>query len=260
MIENKISSLEHPLVKLAASLHLKKYRQRENAFLLEGPRYILDAVDGGLDVRQIFVSDQRDDLSARLSRGRGAGIPKVWTSLDVLQKISDTKESQGIAAVVGMPPRKEVGEMLYSKSVVMALDGVADPSNVGAMTRTAAAFGFAGVLLLEGCADPFCPKSVRASAGTVLKIPFASSDGNLNTIFKNAGARVYAADSNDGKNLRQVAHSDAPTVLIMGSEARGLSKAIMKIEHQKIMIPLKGGVDSLNVAAAAAIMAYEFYR
>jgi TrmH family RNA methyltransferase len=146
-------------------------------------------------------------------------------------------------------PRWTVDQIFSSDRLAVALDGVQDPGNVGTIVRLAAAFDAAGVILLSGCADPYGPKAIRASAGAILNVPIVSM--SVEELLA-AGRPIFVADAKGST-------TELPTgVLVLGSEGQGLSPALRKA-GRAISIQTSGRVESLNVAAAAAILLWRSF-
>jgi TrmH family RNA methyltransferase len=176
----------------------------------------------------------------------------------LFRRISATETSQGVMALVE-PPRWELEQLFRGRSLVVVLDGVQDPGNAGAVVRAAEAFGATGVIFLKGTVSPFNPKTIRASAGSLFRVPFvhgldhelaraAIGQKKLDVWAAMPGAKTSVADADLSRRC----------ALIVGSEGRGVSE---KFRHgaQELRIPTSG-VDSLNAAMAAGILLYEARR
>ena len=197
-------------------------REHAAEIVIEGPKQVEDAIAAGW-----------------------TPIAVVEFSEELRRAVGDTKTSQGVFGLFHRPPSR-----FAAGKLVVALDGVQDPGNVGTIVRLAAAFD-AGVALLPGCADPFSPKAIRASAGAILNVPIASV--TVQQLIDAQRPLLYADAGGDAV----VPPKDA--ILVLGSEGRGVSAAIR--EHGKaIGIKTTGRVESLNVAAAAAILLWQAFR
>ncbi len=169
----------------------------------------------------------------------------------LMNDLTDTKTSQGVLALFERP--RATLDRLFARddTVVVALDGVQDPGNVGAIVRLAAAFDAGGVVLLPGCADPFGPKAIRASAGAILNVPCAPA--SLDELIAR-GWPLFAADAR-GDAAQPPPHR---AVLAFGSEGGGVSEALAA-SARKIAIPMSDRIESLNVAMSAAILLSRSY-
>jgi TrmH family RNA methyltransferase len=204
---------------------------------IEGPKMIMDAMGAGWKPIVIVRSE-----SAWNNEWDGLKPLPTAFSNALFRAVSDTNTSQGLIGVFERPRQADV--FARTDSIVVALDGVQDPGNVGTIIRLAAAFDAAGVALLAGCADPFGPKAVRASAGAVLTVPIAAIG-----VKDLEGRALYAAEGAGDP-------ADPPArnaVLIFGNEGAGVSDAL-RARATRISIAMSERVESLNVAAAAAIL------
>lgn len=239
----------------------KKVRTREGAFVIEGAKFCQDVLRRhptavlNLIVSSRYLRAEPQDL--RLLRAE-LPLRQYMCPEDVFAKLSDVEAPQGILAVVRQPQWKE--EMIWHEGTVLGLYGeqVRDPLNVGAMVRTAAALNLTAVWLSNDSADCFGPKVVRAAAGSVLALPiFRIRD--LQT-FQDHGCALYSAvvPSSDSVSLRTIRQTPSRLVIAVGNEGRGLSEALLRASTIRFSIPLARDVDSLNVAATAAISAFHF--
>ena len=207
-------------------------RDHDAEIVIEGPKMISDAIRAGWEPALVV---------RRAPSADGETANFVFTP-EIFDALADTRTSQGVLAVFPRPASQDV--FARRESIVVALDGVQDPGNVGTIVRLAAAFDASGIALLPGCADPFSPKAIRASAGAVLNVPIASIGyGELD------GHTLYAADGT-GEATEPPARD---AVLIFGSEGAGVSSQLRE-RAKRIAIAMSGRVESLNVAAAAAIL------
>lgn len=199
---------------------------------IEGPKAVADARAAGWTPLLVVGED-------------------VTFSEALFNDVSDTKTSQGLLALFERP--RATLDQLFARhdSVVVTLDGVQDPGNVGTMVRLAAAFDAAGVVILPGSADPFGPKAIRASAGAILNVPCATATRDE---LLARGWPLFAADAR-GEAVDPPTHG---SILAFGSEGGGLSEEIARAAR-KIAIPMSGRVESLNVAASAAILLARSY-
>ena len=207
-------------------------REHGEEIAIEGPKAVADARAAGWKALLVVGED-------------------VLFSDALLNDVADTKTSQGVVALFERPQATLDQLFARGESVVVALDGVQDPGNVGTIVRLAAAFDAGGVALLPGCADPFSPKAIRASAGAILNVACAPASHEE---LLARGWPVVAADAR-GETIDPPARG---AVLAFGSEGSGLSQAIARTART-IAIPMSGRVESLNVAASAAILLARSY-
>jgi len=236
--------------------------RREGGFVLEGRKLVLDAlarpavVALELWLADDLPSDVADELDAA-ARGRGVRVGRA-PARD-LERTSDVVTPQGVLALAADPGRP-VAEVLAAPGTLVWLDGVQDPGNVGAVLRSAAAFGFAGALVGAGSADPVGTKALRASAGASLALPFArGAVADLVDAVAAARRTVWLLDG-DGGPLWAVERPPAGLVLAVGSEGRGASEAVRRAAAARVAVPIAAGVESLNAAVAFGIAAAHVAR
>ncbi len=250
----RVESHSNPRLKLARSLSSTRGVRKSGRYLLEGPRFVGDAAGRGT-IDYIILSDgATDPARTAAARAMQAGLACISLPAGLFDEVSETATTQGLAAVCRLPGH--TGQDLLKGSLILALDGVSDPGNVGTAIRSAAALGASGVAVLKGSACPFIPASARASAGAVSSLPVVErleADPFLTSAI-NAGWKVLAAKAHG----RPVAPSDGgdKTVLLVGSEAHGIGDAAGRLAHDAVSVPITDNVESLNAAASAAILLY----
>ena len=235
--------------KLAGSAGL---RRSSGTFLCDSPKLLSEAIQAGWEIVQV-VSTHEVTLPPL-----PAGTEEIRVPRDVMDSISPMKTPPGVLCICRLPDQTLPRQLTGQRYVV--LDGVQDPGNVGTVLRTADAFGCSGLILLPGCADPFGPKTVRASMGAVFRCPvWTAGPEELERTLEKSGIPLYgAALRQDTLDVRQVDLKRG--ALAIGSEGRGLSEDVLRRCHATIRIPMEPKCESLNAAVAAAILLWEAYR
>jgi len=253
-----ISSKDNKLIKYVAKLQKSsRFRREENRFVLEGLRICKDAADNDISFEHIFLSEsffnKFENETVELTN-KAKSVYLVKDSL--FEKMGDTENPQGIIAV-GVIPEK--CETVKTSGRYVALDDIRDPSNLGAISRTCEALGVSGIIVTVNTCDPYSPKSIRASMGTLLRMPIFITD-DISSFVKENGLRSFACvvDS-DASSISRVDFNDGDVVII-GNEANGISPSVKEEAFEKITIKMKGRAESLNAAAAAAIAIYELTK
>ena len=237
--------------------------------MVEGAKLLASALDAGAAVESVFVgsttegpgSVPEDDgaRDAAVARAAGAGARVFELGPGVLERVADTVTPQPVLAIVRAPSvtLDDVGPASF---VVMCVD-VRDPGNAGAVVRVAHAAGADAVVCPEGTADPFNPKTVRASAGSVLHVPVVAGGdpGDVLTRLGDMGLRRLGASSRGGVPYTEV-DLRGPVALVLGNEASGLPPSLEDRLDGRVSVPMAGGVESLNVATAAALLCFEVAR
>lgn len=238
-------SPQNPLLKSVRRAARQGSLTSEGWALAEGPHLLEEALRSRVEVHAVIVAEvAKVDVPPNLRT--------VRVSDAVFAQLATTETSQGVLTLV-RPPEWRAGDLLLGVPLLAVLDGIQDPGNAGAILRTAEAFGLTGAVLLKGCVDPYNPKCLRAAAGSTFRLPLRSgvSEAELPSL------HLYAADPR-AATLLQEADLTGPCALIIGSEGRGV-RPELAARATPIRIPTRT-VESLNAAAAAAILFYEARR
>jgi TrmH family RNA methyltransferase len=235
----KVSSRQNPWFRRFRDALLHHDRE----IVVEGPKMVRDAIAAGWTA--IAVASTPDSSLEAAPRTK-----QLELSPDLARGLSDTEQSQGVFALFSRPDSDLDAILERRDSVIVALDEVQDPGNVGTILRLAAAFDASGVLLVGACADPLCPKAIRASAGAVLGVPTARiGRGELLEISRDRKIDIVVADMKGSADPPPA----SAAILLFGNEGAGVSLEI-SANARAIAIPTSGRVESLNVAASAAIL------
>lgn len=255
-----IRSPANRLVKQALALRAPRTRRRKRLVLVEGRKAVADALAAGARFEHALVAEgfAGEPLPA-LAR---AGVAVYELAGALFERVSTTETAQGIAAVA-REPAAGAAALLEAPggAPVAVLDAVQDPGNVGTILRTAAAFGFRGALLTRGTADPFAPKVVRASAATLFRLPIVVAwERGPEALAARGFAIVCAAEGGAPPREALASVAGKKVALVVGNEGRGISEEWLRAAAARAWIPIASGVESLNAAAAFAILAYEVAR
>ena len=254
-----ITSRKNPRIQLIKKLlSSASFRQSEGVFIVEGVRLVEEALASGWPFQDILVSAGLNPHGRDMfDKAASSDCNRYEVSDEVMADISDTETPQGIVAVVGF--RKL--PLPQKLDLVLVLDAIRDPGNVGTILRTASAAGVNAVLIAPETADPFSPKVLRAGMGAQLKLPVWVCDWQtISRIIKETeGLRVLLADTGDGVVFWKAPLKHA-VALIVSNEASGPSLAAREIADGVITIPMPGNSESLNAAIAASLLVYEVLR
>ena len=240
-----LRSRDNPRVKRWVNLvRDARLRRKEGRLIIEGPHLVQAALQAGVQPHAVLVSEsgQANEEIARLASG------PVVLSDRLFAGIVDAESPPGIAAEISIPESKP------SEGDAVFLEGIQDPGNVGAIIRSAAAFGVKAVVLDGACADPWSPKALRAGMGGHFRIGIAA---DFEARLKAFNGTLACTVVRGGKPLRDL---PSPIGWIFGGEGRGVSEAVARRATLQVTIPMAPGCESLNVAAAAAICLYEGFR
>ena len=253
--EDYIESTANALVKRFKRCHRKKHRDAENVVLVEGRAFVAEVLARGDDVEAVLVADDVTLDASLLARAkRTARAPDF-----VVKAASTTDSPQGCVALVARPSLA----FPAAPDFLLALDGVQDPGNVGALIRTAAAAGVDGVVLVGACADAFNPKTIRGSAGAALRVPLAAEASWAAAAPRLAELNVVVADAGAGAVDHLAVESWAATCLVVGAEA-GLTDdllgALGALRATRVRIDVDSSVESLNAAVAGSYLLLDARR
>ncbi len=253
-----------PRLKAARRLTKRAFRQRERAFLAEGPQAVAEAFRYGSRVTDLFVTvparSRHQDLITAMA---DAGIPVHVVSGEVMGELAQTVTPQGLLAVCGFVdvPLSEI--TTPAPGLVALLANVRDPGNAGTVLRTADAAGAHAVVFADASVDPYNGKCVRASAGSLFHLPVVAGARLEDAVaaMRDAGLRIVAADGRAGHSLDEVqARLAEPTAWMFGNEAWGLPPELVALADESVAVPIYGRAESLNLAAAAAVCLYASAR
>jgi len=262
-----------PRLKAARRLNKRAFRQRERAFLAEGPQAVAEAFHCGARITDLFLTvparTRHHDLVAAIA---AAGIPVHVVSGEVMDNLAQTVTPQGLLAVCGFVdvPLADVAQRAMTApraepALIALLANVRDPGNAGTVLRTADAAGAHAVVFADASVDPYNGKCVRASAGSLFHLPVVAGARLEDVVvtLREAGLRVVAADGRAGRSLDDPgvqARLAGPTAWMFGNEAWGLPPELVALADEPVAVPIYGRAESLNLAAAAAVCLYASAR
>lgn len=241
---------------------LRRRREPEQGlFMAESHPVIGRAIAAGYPIRSVLTTHRwLRDVEAILLAADTPGTPVLLVDEDTIRAITGYRVHRGALAAMARLPLPPVADVLQGARRVLVLEGIVDHTNVGAVFRSAAGLGFDAVLTDPTCADPLYRRSVRVSMGAVFSIPWtrcADWPGPLTTIAE-AGWRVLALTPRPDAQLLSRVAAERPerVALLLGTEGRGLTEAALTVVTDHVRIPMAADVDSLNIAAAAAVACY----
>ena len=238
---------------------LNRFEPKKGMFIAESPKVIMRALDAGCVPQSILVERNHRNEEAREAIRRCGNIPVYTSSLDILTKLTGFQLTRGMLCAMYRPQLKSAEEILTGVRRIAVLEEVQNPTNVGAIFRSAAALGMEAVLLTKGCSNPLYRRSARVSMGTVFQVPWTYLDENWTEQLKGFGFKTAAmalrddSYSIDAPELRAVER----LAVVLGSEGDGLNDGTIADCDYTVKIPMYHGVDSLNVAAASAVAFWE---
>ncbi|RWQ63771.1 RNA methyltransferase [Mesorhizobium sp.] len=260
----EVTSLANPLVKDIKALALKKFRDQQNAFMAEGLKLVIDALDLGWSIRTlVFAKAGRGNAAVEKVAARtvAAGGTVLEVSEKVLVAITRRDNPQMVVGVFSQKflPLKDI--RAQDSDVWVALDRVRDPGNLGTVIRTVDAVGAKGIILVGETTDPFSVETVRATMGSIFAVPVAKATPETFLAWRKSFPGLVAGTHLKGAvDYRSVDFSKGPVLLMMGNEQQGLPDSLAESCDRLLQIPQAGRADSLNLAVATGVMLFEIRR
>ena len=249
------TSKDNRIFKLCEQLALRKYRDRFSEYIIEGENLVAEALKTGAEVEALICRRGYTKIPREL-------LSKTFVLEEKLfDRLAQTETSQGILAIV---KKTEISKDMFAGergSNFVVLDRLQDPGNIGTILRTADAAGYRLAIVMKGTADVFSPKTVRAAAGSLFRMPVVFMDSNSELVeFSGAAGKKLVATCFDTERYYFDEDLTKDIALIIGNEGNGISQELMESSDLKIKIPMQGNIESLNASVAAGILMYEAVR
>ncbi len=265
----QIVSKDNPRIKLLGRLlSSRKARSENGLFVIEGARGCADALrsaegENGLGIAGVYYVPEQIESGSSLAEliGSADGSLLFEITADIARKVSSAETSQGIFVIAKQLDSRLTAESVVSGGKYLVLDGLQDPGNLGTMIRTADAVGITGMILTGNCVDLYNPKTVRSAVGSLPRVDiFVEKDREaVYPLLADKGIRTAAAVISGGTEVREFDFSGGCAVVI-GNEGSGLDSTATELCSDRVTIGMSGSIDSLNAAAAAAILLWEMMR
>lgn len=255
-----ISSKDNEIVKNVKKLKEKKYRDLENKFIVEGVKLVQEAIEEKSNINLIVVCEEciNDGTISKELLYKIAKYECIYVTEKIFNMLTDVKTPQGILAVI--TKKNANNEIDYTQDIIIALDGIQDPGNLGTILRTVDSANLKQIIISKNSADSYNPKVVRSTMGAIFRVNIIEVDNlaeTLKQVQKNKFEVVVTAlDTNN--NIYDIEYKNK--VIVIGNEANGVSKEVQDIADKKVKIPMLGKTESLNASVAASIMIYEYVR
>ena len=266
-----ITSRNNPIVKWASSLSSKKGRDEAGAFIAEGRKLTLEALASGLPVTHVFIREDKwaefsEEIKQLSADNELASCEVILLSEGAFEKISTEKAPQGIISVIKYLDFFSKLDIIYKEDFLLSpsekalsLYSLRDPGNLGAVIRSAAAFGVEHIVLSADSADIYNPKTVRAAMGSLfkIKVTYVSDFASFVDSARAVGRAVYAAELTDNAKALSDIKLSSTDIFIIGNEGHGISKEISEKCSGSVYIPISDKTESLNASVAAAVLMWE---
>lgn len=255
-----ITSKDNETIKRIRKLKEKKYRDQNGKYLIEGIKLIREAIVEKANIDTIVVCDncvKTGEIDSKVLY-EIAKYNCVYVDEKVFNNITDVQNPQGLLAVVEKKSTDK--DIKYDEDVIVVLDDIQDPGNLGTILRTIDSVGLSQVIVSKKSGDVFNPKVVRSTMGAIFRVNIIESENLVNTLkeIKKHKFKVVATSLQTEESIYDIDYKKK--VIIIGNEANGVSKEVLEMSDQKVKIPMPGKTESLNAAVATGVILYEYVR
>lgn len=255
-----ITSKENETVKTIKKLKDKKYRDETGLYIIEGIKMLEEAIEEKARIRKIIICEEclkAGDLEQKVLY-EIAKYNCIYVNSKVFNSLTDVVAPQGIMAVIEKP-NKDI-KIKYDQDIILALDGIQDPGNLGTILRTADSVNLKQIIVTKNTADSYNSKVVRSTMGAILRIKIIETDDLAKTLkeAKKNKFKIVATSLDTNNSIYDIDYNKK--VIVIGNEANGVSKEIQELADNKVKIPMLGKTESLNASVATGIILYEYVR
>ena len=256
----KITSKDNDFIKHVKKLKDKKYRDLSNEYIIEGIKLVSEAIQENAKIKQIILCDDCEKTEA-ISKELMYEIAKydcIYVTEKVFKYISEVQAPQGILAVIEKNNKSQ--EIDFEQDIIVVLDDVQDPGNLGTILRTVDSIGLTQILVSKGTADAYNPKVVRSTMGAIFRIKVIECEDLEKTLkeIKKNKFKIVVSSLQTENSIYDIDYSKK--VIIIGNEANGVEQKIQDLADEKVKIPMLGKTESLNASVATGIILYEYVR
>lgn len=256
----KITSKENAIIKHIIKLKEKKYRNTYNEFIIEGAKILKEAIEENAKIKNIIISEDalNSELVEKNIKEQLSVFDTILVPNSIFKILSDVENPQGVLAIIENNSKNV--ELDFSQDIILLLDDIQDPGNLGTIIRTADSIGLTQILVTKGTADAYNPKVIRSTMGAIFRIDVVETDNLKESIknIKNNGFKILTTSLQTDKAIYDLKLNKV--AIIIGNEANGVSKEIQDESDIKAIIPMKGKTESLNVSVATGVILYEYLR
>ena len=255
-----ISSKDNEQIKYIKKLKDKKFRDETNEYIVEGIKLVREAIEEAVNIKTIVVCEDCE-YTESFEQSLLYEIAKyncIYVTKKLFLSITDVVNPQGILAVV--EKGDSIDKIDYKEDIILALDGIQDPGNLGTILRTVDSANLKQIIISKDTADVFNSKVVRSTMGAIFRVNVIKSEDLIHDLInmKEHGFKVVATSLDTNDSVYDINYMKK--VIVIGNEANGVSKEVQEIADNKVKIPMLGKTESLNASVAAGIMIYEYIR
>lgn len=255
-----ITSKDNEQIKHIRKLKEKKYRDEYNEYVIEGVKLIKEAIQEDANIKTIIACDncvKNEEIDPKVMY-EIAKYNCLYVEEKVFQSITDVKNPQGLLAIMSKEQKEE--KIDYKEDIIVVLDNVQDPGNIGTILRTVDSIGLKQIIVSNNSGDVYNPKVVRSTMGAILRVNVIESENLVETLktIKKHKFEVVATSLQTNDSIYDIDYNKK--AIVIGNEANGVSKEVLDLADKKVKIPMLGRTESLNAAVATGIITYEYVR
>lgn len=255
-----ISSKDNEFVKHLKKLKEKKYRDMSQEYIIEGIKLIKEAIEESVKIKQIIICENclNSDIISKELMYEIAKFECIYVTEKIFKSISDVSTPQGILAIVD---RQNIDLKIdYSQDIIVALDDIQDPGNLGTILRTVDSIGLNQILVSKGTADPYNPKVVRSTMGAIFRVKIIECEDLIKTLkqVQKNKFELVVTSLQTNNSIYDLKYDKK--AIVIGNEANGVKKEIQEMADYKVKIPMLGKTESLNASVATGVILYEYVR
>ena len=255
-----ITSKENAIIKHVSKLKEKKYRNNYGEYIIEGVKLVKEAIEEKANIKYILVSEEANSstLIEKYLKNDLQSREYIQVPNNIFKIISEVEKPQGILAVIEKNPQNIPID--YSQDIILALDDIQDPGNLGTIIRTADSVGLKQILISKGTADPYNSKVIRSTMGAIFRVNIIECDNLVETLnkCKENNYKIMVTSLETEKSIYDLKLNK--NVIVIGNEANGVSEQIVELADEKAIIPMLGKTESLNASVATGVILYEYVR
>ena len=255
-----ITSKDNEIIKNIKKLKDKKYRDEEGLYIIEGIKIIEEAIEEESYIKKIVICEEcvaAGEIEQKLLYTI-AKYDRIYVNKKVFGFLTDVVAPQGILAVVEKPSKAT--KINYTEDIILALDGIQDPGNLGTILRTVDSVGLKQIIVTKNTADCYNPKVVRSTMGAIFRVNVIETDDLCKTLkdAKKSKYEIIATSLETQNSIYDISYKKK--VIVIGNEANGVTKEVQDLANKKVRIPMLGKTESLNASVATGIILYEYVR
>lgn len=254
-----ITSKDNENIKSIKKLKERKYRDLNNEYIIEGIKILKEAIQEKAVIKKIVICEEclANNIIDEKLLYEIAKYDCLYVSKKIFEGLTDVSKPQGILAVVEKNNKKDIN---YNEDIIVALDGLQDPGNLGTILRTLDSANLSQVIVSKDTVDAYNPKVVRSTMGAIFRVNIVEAENLKETLkeMKRHKYKVMCTDLTASKNIYEIDYNKK--ILVIGNESNGISKELLDMADEKIIIPMLGKTESLNASVATSIIVYEYVR